>query len=44
MVRPDFAADFDHLTAEGNRKLADWALAGDLSWLLQGDGAVGRVP
>lgn len=31
----DFMQDFDHLRPEGNRKLADWALADKLSFLLQ---------
>lgn len=30
----DFMNDFDHTTAVGNTKLADWGLAGDLSFLL----------
>jgi len=31
----DFMADFDHVTADGNRKLAEWALAHQLGYLLQ---------
>jgi hypothetical protein len=31
----DFMADFDHVTTAGNRKLADWALGRDLSFLLE---------
>jgi hypothetical protein len=30
----DFMADFDHVTATGNRAFADWALNGDLRFLL----------
>ncbi len=30
----DFMNDMDHATLEGNEKFADWALAGDLGWLL----------
>ncbi|HUD70957.1 MAG TPA: SGNH/GDSL hydrolase family protein [Dongiaceae bacterium] len=30
----DFMADFDHVNAAGNRKFIDWALAGDLRWML----------
>ncbi|MEZ5653841.1 MAG: SGNH/GDSL hydrolase family protein [Burkholderiaceae bacterium] len=30
----DFMADFDHVNAAGNRKFADWALAGPFSFLL----------
>jgi hypothetical protein len=29
----DFQADFDHLNAQGNRRFADWALAGPLAWM-----------
>jgi hypothetical protein len=35
LVRDDFAADLDHVTATGNRKLADWVLARDLRWLVE---------
>jgi hypothetical protein len=31
----DFMADFDHVTADGNRKFADWALAHGLGFLLE---------
>ncbi len=31
----DFMDDLDHTTAEGNRKLADFGLTGDLSFLLE---------
>jgi hypothetical protein len=31
----DFMADFDHVTASGNQKLTEWALARDLAFLLQ---------
>lgn len=34
----DFMSDFDHVTAEGNEKLADWALEGDLHFLLDAPG------
>ncbi|HKQ96732.1 MAG TPA: SGNH/GDSL hydrolase family protein, partial [Candidatus Polarisedimenticolia bacterium] len=30
----DFMADFDHVNAAGNRKFIDWALEGDLHWML----------
>ena len=30
----DFMADFDHVNGDGNRKFIDWALAGDLNWML----------
>src|SRR5262249_26201056 len=31
----DFQRDRDHVSADGNRKLAAWALDHDLSWLLE---------
>ena len=31
----DFMADFDHVTAAGNQKLANWALAHELAFLLE---------
>ncbi len=33
----DFADDFDHILPDGNARLADWALAGELSFLLGAD-------
>lgn len=39
----DFMSDFDHVTAEGNAKLATWALAGPLSDLL-GPPKTARAP
>lgn len=30
----DFMADFDHVNPAGNRKFIDWALAGELRWML----------
>ena len=39
----DFMADFDHVTAVGNRKLAGWALARDLAFLLQPANPQGAV-
>lgn len=51
----DFMADFDHVNPDGNRKFTDWALAGDLRWMLDagptgtaaaaaGDAAAGAAP
>jgi hypothetical protein len=34
LLDSDFAADFDHVTPEGNRKFAEWALDHDLRFLL----------
>ena len=31
----DFMADYDHVNAQGNRKLAEWLLDGDLAFLAQ---------
>lgn len=42
MTRADFAADFDHVTHDGNRKLAEWLLAHDLRALVER--AAGGVP
>jgi hypothetical protein len=36
----DFMADFDHVSADGNRKFIDWALDGDLHWMID----AGRQP
>ncbi len=33
LVLADFAGDLDHVTRDGNRKFAEWALANDLRWL-----------
>jgi hypothetical protein len=33
----DFRADFDHVTEDGNRRLTEWMLAGDLHWLAAED-------
>jgi hypothetical protein len=33
-------ADFDHVSADGNRKFIDWALDGDLHWMID----AGRQP
>jgi len=35
LLDEDFSDDFDHLTAEGNRKFTDWALEHDLGYLTQ---------
>lgn len=34
LLDTDFMSDFDHVTREGNEKLADWALGGSLDFLL----------
>lgn len=40
----DWEVDFDHLTPEGDQKLAEWALAGDLAFLLEVSGKSGDNP
>ena len=35
LLDSDFGADFDHITPEGNRKFAVWALDNDLAFLMQ---------
>ena len=39
----DFMADFDHVTADGNRAFAAWALEGDLRFLLTPAAAAARA-
>jgi hypothetical protein len=39
----DFEVDFDHVKPEGNRRLAEWALDGDLAFLA-GKGAPASGP
>ncbi|MEZ5660716.1 MAG: SGNH/GDSL hydrolase family protein [Burkholderiaceae bacterium] len=40
----DFMADYDHVNAEGNRKFADWALAGPFAFLLGPEDATPHQP